>query len=216
MPHGCRLPRPPRARGGFTLVEMLVVIGIVVVLAAILVPVVNSARQRARVVQCTTNLQQIGVAIAAYVNDYQRLPLVYYHQGVFGVDAAAERMWSRPPSPPPDHDARMVLGDYVSDKSIFECPVVAAVPERSRWAVIVLPDAALYSYNGDMSGWRLSQILCGPARALTMSDPIDPPSELFLPQHGDKYNALFLDGHVKAYDQILGGGPERGDPWPPD
>ncbi|MFO7946062.1 MAG: type II secretion system protein, partial [Armatimonadota bacterium] len=54
---------------GFTLVEMLVVIGIIAVLSAILFPVFNAAREKGRETTCMSNLKQIGTAIELYVQD---------------------------------------------------------------------------------------------------------------------------------------------------
>lgn len=60
----------PTGRSGFTLVELLVVVGIVTVLAAILFPVLAQARESARKTTCAANLRQIGTALVLYLADF--------------------------------------------------------------------------------------------------------------------------------------------------
>ena len=60
-----------RRRAGFTVIELLVAIGIIGVLLAILLPAVEHARHRAYIDKCASNLRQIGLALSVYENENQ-------------------------------------------------------------------------------------------------------------------------------------------------
>ena len=66
--HSCQL------QTGFTLIELLVVIAVISILAALLLPALKSAREKARQVYCINNLKQAGIAFHMYAGDYDGWP----------------------------------------------------------------------------------------------------------------------------------------------
>jgi len=94
-----------RRHVGFTLVELLVVIGIIAVLSAILFPVFAQAREKARQTSCSSNEKQLGLAIMQYVQDYdETYP--------FGLDENWDWQvtWA------------YSIQSYVKTLSVFQCP----------------------------------------------------------------------------------------------
>jgi prepilin-type N-terminal cleavage/methylation domain-containing protein/prepilin-type processing-associated H-X9-DG protein len=71
-------PRRPNSRRGFTLVELLVVIGIISVLLAILLPVLGKARRSARTTRCLSTLRQLELAWQLYTQEHQGRSIPYY------------------------------------------------------------------------------------------------------------------------------------------
>jgi prepilin-type N-terminal cleavage/methylation domain-containing protein/prepilin-type processing-associated H-X9-DG protein len=81
---------------GFTLVELLVVIGIIALLISILLPALSKARQEANLVKCASNLRSIGQGIAIYATNYGTFPASNYY---YGLNVDPNGQWQLPATP---------------------------------------------------------------------------------------------------------------------
>lgn len=109
--------RHRRRRSAFTLVELLVVVGIIALLVAILIPTLGRARQQANRVACSSNLRQLGLAFVMYANDNRQwLP---YHADWGGNHVEDWIHWERGRNIS-DSAVAKYLGNF--NASVFRCP----------------------------------------------------------------------------------------------
>ena len=103
------------SRLSFTLIELLVVIAIIAILAAILLPALNSARERGRTASCINNLKQFGVASASYTADYDGYVIATTIKG-----ASGDVGWYLYLSDGKNEEYKN-LG-YIKDHNVYRCP----------------------------------------------------------------------------------------------
>lgn len=111
-------------RRSFTLIELLVVVAIIAILAAMLLPVLGRAREKARRTVCMGNLKQCGMSLAMYADEWDsQVPYSYPRPN--GCTSQCYRMNVTPPVAFwPWWDLRPMIQPYAGDLSVWECPAL--------------------------------------------------------------------------------------------
>ncbi len=108
---------------GFTLVELLVVIGIIALLISILLPALTAARDRANRVVCMSNLHQCGIMLTMYANEQKRYPTSMVESGaIAGYTVTPQEIADTRGVYGPAFDMRTLLQSYTKDWRVLYCP----------------------------------------------------------------------------------------------
>lgn len=133
-------------RKAFTLIEMLIVLGMIIVLAALLLPALSRAREEARSVQCLSNLRQLGQAAFAYAQQNDG----YFPISTYGfVGPLAGLDWDLDARTNPPGPGILALG--TGGLRILQCPTFQRM---SRFD----PKYCGYNYNTSYIGGGIGEI----------------------------------------------------------
>lgn len=204
---------PRRAsRRAFTLVELLVVVGIIAVLIAILLPSLNGARRAAKSVACQSNLRQIAVAAQMYAQEHGRyvgwIPGVdrkmllypYLRQGTSNNDVAGIQVWNCPENLNPELECGYGFNTNLN---------WVRLQQIRNWSrTVALCDAGLL---GDGTPTLVTMASPPSKSSLALPHSVYRPN----PRHAQrKVNVAMVDGHVEALTMTEPFYPGPFDQWP--
>jgi prepilin-type N-terminal cleavage/methylation domain-containing protein len=207
-------------RRAFTLIEVLVVIAIIAIVAAILLPVFARAKHEAKKSACINNLSQIGRSMLMYMSDNDDL----FPYGLDAVDRYRPQIWGGYPN----WQARIpymqmlheVLQAYLKNVDVFHCPADQGAEVVENQFPLPLPSApsafatfgTSYNYRTELAfrsqahssmEYPAYTNVCfdaaghwhGHGRALRPTDPYPAAYQLM---NSYRYNVLYCDMHVKS------------------
>ena len=203
--------RRPDTGRGFTLIELLVVIAIIAILAALLLPALSSARQRALTAACKSNLHQIGLGMNMYADDNRAL---YPQSGAF--------------LPWPADSWIHQLFAYAPTTNVFHCPTDRLSPFsyfNGIRAAYVAAGNNIVAVNSKLIKFPSAYVLSGDTTTTTNGVGLFAPDDsdrddssqncvggavngtpaIAWQVHNKGQNLLFEDGHAKWFKAYLAG-----------
>ncbi len=181
MQRPCSLSRSESRRfSGFTLIELMIVIGIIAVLISLLLPAVQSAREQARRTQCVNNLLQLGVALANYALTHNVLP-----SGVVNETGPIENM------PDGYHHSWVVQ-------------ILPFLGQNNIYRNVNLSQSVYAAENGTVRSVRIATLICPSEGYQTLNAYAGCHHDVEAPINADNHGVLFLNSRVRL-DEIPDG-----------
>ncbi len=179
-------------RSAFTLIELLVVIAIIAILAAMLLPALASAKQRAWTIACNSNLHQISLGMTMYADD----------NGGFYPKSGSTIGWNPTTSVGATNGWMQQIFSYVGNTNVYHCPGNAQLPVANQSSFNYFNGArAAYIDVGKFAAVSTKKILF-PTTYVLSGDTID----------NNTYFRTY-DCDKDDYSQNCVGGPENGFNW---
>jgi prepilin-type N-terminal cleavage/methylation domain-containing protein/prepilin-type processing-associated H-X9-DG protein len=181
-----------RSKSAFTLIELLVVIAIIAILAALLLPVLSRAKQRAWAISCSSDLKQISLGMRMFADDN----LEHFPQSGGSIG------WNMVDPNSPSNAWMQQICPYVVNTNVYRCPGNAQLPPQNRSPFNYFNGVrAAYVQAGDLAAPVDARQILLPAAYVLSGDTID--------------NGLFFatnDADKDDYSQNCVGGTVNGTP----
>jgi len=200
----------PVRRGGFTLIELLVVIAIIAILAAMLLPALSRAKQRAQQIACLNNGKQLGLAWLMFPDDHDN----YLPGNLAGAQinsfALADYTWvlgqldytSGFYNTNEDFIRLAQLGPYVSKSvGIFKCPADKSTVTIGGGSYPRTRSLSMNAFMGNFPPYPKTS-LTGGYKYYTKTSDIQRPVNrwVFIDEHPDSINDGFFNVEMNSYD----------------